>query len=119
MSSDKNNSEERIRKATEVIQRFWWFCIYLIIFPFLPSLILFYILQLFITDVRVVLSFSILLNLFLILILDLLKINTAFKVGRPDLIGECRVFNTTKHVNFDSFFPPLARKEGYLPLLPE
>ena len=56
---------------------------------------------------------------FLILILDLLKINTAFKVGRPDLIGECRVFNTTKHVNFDSFFPPLARKEGYLPLLPE
>jgi len=56
---------------------------------------------------------------FLILILDLLKINTAFKVGRPDLIGECRIFNTTKHVHFNSFFPPLARKEGYLPLLPE
>jgi hypothetical protein len=56
---------------------------------------------------------------FLILILDLLKINTAFKVGRPDLIGECRIFNTTKHVDFDTFFPPLARKAGYIPLLPE
>lgn len=56
---------------------------------------------------------------FLILILDLLKINTAYKVGRPDLIGECRIFNTTKHVDFDSFFPPLARKEKYRPFLPE
>ncbi len=56
---------------------------------------------------------------FLILILDLLKINTAYKVGRPDLIGECRIFNTTKHVDFESLFPPLARKEGFLPLLPE
>ncbi len=56
---------------------------------------------------------------FLILILDLFKINTAYKIGRPDLIGKCRIFNATKRVDFYTFFPPIARNEGYQLLLPE
>ncbi|MFO8017669.1 MAG: transposase [Promethearchaeia archaeon] len=50
---------------------------------------------------------------YLILILDLLKILTAYKIGRPDLIGKCRIFTRTKHVNFEAVFPPLAEEKGY------
>lgn len=56
---------------------------------------------------------------YLILILDLLKINTAYKLGRPDLIGKTRIFTMTKGVDFYSTFPELAQKEGFQTLLPE
>ena len=56
---------------------------------------------------------------YLILILDLLKILTAYKVGRPDLIGKTRSFTTTKRADFDSVFPPAAIKEGFQVLLPD
>ena len=56
---------------------------------------------------------------YLILILDLLKINTAYKIGRPDLIGRARAFSMTKGVDFYSVFPDVARKDGFQILLPE
>ncbi len=56
---------------------------------------------------------------YLILILDLLKINTAYKLGRPDLIGKARIFTMTKGVDFYSVFPEIAKKDGFQILLPE
>ncbi|MGV9142250.1 MAG: transposase [Promethearchaeota archaeon] len=56
---------------------------------------------------------------FLILILDLLKINTAYKVGRPDMIGKARIFTMTKGVDFYSVFPDIAKKDGFQILLPD
>ncbi|MFW9882449.1 MAG: hypothetical protein ACFFG0_56020, partial [Candidatus Thorarchaeota archaeon] len=35
MKSETNiNSEEKYRKATELLQKFWWLCFYLVISPF-------------------------------------------------------------------------------------
>ena len=56
---------------------------------------------------------------YLILILDLLKINTAYKLGRPDMIGKTRVFTMTKGVDFYSIFPEIAKEDGFQILLPE
>jgi hypothetical protein len=56
---------------------------------------------------------------YLILILDLLKINTAYKLGRPDMIGKARIFTTTKGVDYYSIFIPLAKEEGFQTLLPD
>jgi len=50
---------------------------------------------------------------FMTLILDLLKINTAYKVGRPDWIGKYRIFAATKHLDFDAICPQLAKQQGY------
>ncbi len=56
---------------------------------------------------------------YLILILDLLKINTAYKLGRPDLIGKARTFIMTKGVDFYSVFPEIAKNDGFQILLPD
>ena len=56
---------------------------------------------------------------YLILILDLLKINTAYKLGRPDMIGKARVFIMTKGVDFYSIFPEIAKEDGFQILLPQ
>jgi len=56
---------------------------------------------------------------YLILILDLLKINTAYKLGRPDMIGKTRAFTMTKGINFYSVFPEIAKEEGFQILLPD
>lgn len=50
---------------------------------------------------------------FLILILDLLKILTAYKLGRPDLIGKSRIFSMSKGVSFYLLFPHLAQEAGF------
>jgi len=50
---------------------------------------------------------------YLILILDLLKILTAYKLGRPDLIGKARIFSMSKGVDFYRFFPHLAKEAGF------
>ena len=50
---------------------------------------------------------------YLILILDLLKILTAYKLGRPDLIGQARIFSTSKGIDFYRFFPHLAKEAGF------
>jgi hypothetical protein len=54
---------------------------------------------------------------YLILILDLLKINTAYKLGRPDMIGKARTFSMTKGVDFYSIFPEIAKEDGFQILL--
>jgi len=56
---------------------------------------------------------------YLILILDLLKINTAYKLGRPDMIGKTRTFIMTKGVDFYSIFPEIAKEDGFQILLPQ
>ncbi|MHA1805045.1 MAG: hypothetical protein ACTSU4_11045 [Promethearchaeota archaeon] len=56
---------------------------------------------------------------YLILILDLLKILMAYKVGKPDLIGKTRIFTMTKGVYFYSIFPEIAVKDGFQILLPD
>ena len=42
-SKSSNDSEERIRRATEFIWKVWWFCFYLIIAPIACALLTFYI----------------------------------------------------------------------------
>ena len=56
---------------------------------------------------------------YLVLILDLLKILTAYKVGRPDMIGKTRIFTTSRGVDFYSFFPEVAKEHGFQILLPD
>ena len=56
---------------------------------------------------------------YLILILDILKINTAYKIGRPDMIGKARIFMMTKGVDFYSTFPEIAKEDGFQILLPD
>lgn len=66
-SKKKNSSGERIKKATEVIWKLWWFCFYLIIAPFITSLIVFYIFIFFIGDIYITLGFSVLIFMFSLL----------------------------------------------------
>ena len=42
-SKNSNNSQERIRKATELLQKFWWFSFFLIIAPLVVAIVFFYI----------------------------------------------------------------------------
>lgn len=56
---------------------------------------------------------------FKILILDLFKINTAYKIGRPNMIGKSSIFTMTRSIAFYSIFPPLAQQAGYQLLLSE
>lgn len=56
---------------------------------------------------------------YLILILDLLKILTAYKMGRPDLIGKTRIFSTSRGIDFYTFFPEVAKEHGFQLLLLE
>lgn len=56
---------------------------------------------------------------YLILILDLLKILAAYKLGRPDLIGKARIFSMSKGVNFYRLFPHLAREAGFNIFFPD
>jgi hypothetical protein len=56
---------------------------------------------------------------YLILILDLLKNLTAYKLGRPDLIGKARNFSTSKGVDLYRLFPQLAKKAGFDILFPQ
>ncbi|MFX1502712.1 MAG: hypothetical protein ACFFDH_17255, partial [Promethearchaeota archaeon] len=44
-SETSNNSQERIRKATELLQKFWWFAFFLIIAPFIVAFIVFWIIN--------------------------------------------------------------------------
>ncbi|MHA1285000.1 MAG: hypothetical protein ACTSQP_21055 [Promethearchaeota archaeon] len=55
---------------------------------------------------------------YLILILDLFKIITAYKIGRPDLIGKTRIFTITKSVDFYLIFPEIIKKDDFQVLLP-
>ncbi|MFX0136677.1 MAG: hypothetical protein ACFFDN_23775, partial [Candidatus Hodarchaeota archaeon] len=43
-SKTSNNSQERIRKATDILQKFWWFSFFLIIAPLTVAVFIFYIL---------------------------------------------------------------------------
>lgn len=56
---------------------------------------------------------------FMSLILVFLKINTAYKIGRPNMIGKSRIFTMTRRIEFYSIFPPLAQQAGYQLLLPK
>jgi len=56
---------------------------------------------------------------YLILVLDLIKINTAYKFGRPDMIGKARIFTMTKGVDFYLTFPEIAKVDGFQILLPD
>ena len=48
MKSDKNSkSEEKLKKATELLQKLWWFCFYLIIAPLATAFTGFWIFSLF------------------------------------------------------------------------
>lgn len=67
MKSSFSDSEEKIKKATEVLWKFFWFCFYLIIMPFLISLISFYIFQLFTREIYVVLGFTVIIFMFSLL----------------------------------------------------
>ncbi|MEE9376598.1 MAG: hypothetical protein V3V33_01005 [Candidatus Lokiarchaeia archaeon] len=40
-SDNSDNSQERIRKATELLQKFWWFSFFLIIAPLIVAIIIF------------------------------------------------------------------------------
>ena len=44
-SENSDNSQERIRKATEVLQKFWWFSFFLVIAPLIVGIVFFSILN--------------------------------------------------------------------------
>jgi len=67
MQSNSIDSEGRITKATEVLWKFWWFCFYLIIAPFIVSLIIYFIFLLIIGDVYIVMGFSVIAFMFSLL----------------------------------------------------
>ncbi|TXT59705.1 MAG: membrane protein of unknown function [Promethearchaeota archaeon] len=46
MTESKRDSEEKIQRITDWMWKFWWFCFYLIISPFILSLISYFILSL-------------------------------------------------------------------------
>lgn len=56
---------------------------------------------------------------YLILILDMLKILAAYKLGRPDLIGKTRIFSMSKGISFYRLFPHLAQEAGFQIFFPQ
>ena len=56
-SKTSNNSEERIRKATELIWKVWWFCFYLIIAPVACALLSYYITDFLVIQIKGVADF--------------------------------------------------------------
>lgn len=57
----------KIKKATDILWKFFWFCFYLIIAPFIISLICYSIFLFIIGDIYVVLGFSVIIFMFSIL----------------------------------------------------
>ena len=64
MKSNLSGTEEKIRKATELLWKFFWFSFYLVIMPFLVSIIAFYILQLFTKEIYIVIGFTVIILTF-------------------------------------------------------
>ena len=54
-----NGSQERIRKATELLQKFWWFAFFLVIAPFIVAFIVFASINFFGVGLYIVLSLSV------------------------------------------------------------
>ncbi|MFX0106566.1 MAG: hypothetical protein ACFE75_13915, partial [Candidatus Hodarchaeota archaeon] len=66
-SKTRNNSQERITKATEALQKFWWFSWYIIIAPLIIAFIGFIIFSLFQAGFYIALSFSVITFMFALL----------------------------------------------------
>ena len=66
-SNGISDSEERIKKATEVLQKFWWFSWFLIIAPLIISVVSLFIFTLFSAGVYIALSFSVIIFMFALL----------------------------------------------------
>ncbi len=67
MHSNQNDSEGKIKRATEILWKFWWFSFYLIIAPFIISLIIYFIFLLLVGDVYIVMGFSVIAYMFSLL----------------------------------------------------
>ena len=65
MKSEKNrNSEERITKATELLQKLWWFSFYLLISPLAIGFVSFWIFRVFLLGTYAALSLSVIVFMF-------------------------------------------------------
>ncbi len=54
----ERNSNKKIEKATEIIWKIWWFCVYFLIIPSLSLVVTYFILSNFLEDFYYILSFS-------------------------------------------------------------
>ncbi|MFW9972008.1 MAG: hypothetical protein ACFFDF_17595, partial [Candidatus Odinarchaeota archaeon] len=59
-SNSNNNSQEKIRKATELLHKIWWFSFFLIIAPLIVAVAIFWILNFIRIGLFISLSFSVL-----------------------------------------------------------
>ena len=58
-SDNSSNSQEKIRKATELLHKIWWFSFFLIIAPLIVAIVIFFILSIVGIGLFIVLSFSV------------------------------------------------------------
>ncbi|MFX1308030.1 MAG: hypothetical protein ACFFDG_14580, partial [Promethearchaeota archaeon] len=68
MKADNNNSQEKIRKATELLQKSWWFSWFLIIAPLTTAIVGFFIFRLFRIEFYLALSFAVVVFMFALLL---------------------------------------------------
>ena len=94
MKSNLRESEEKIEKATELLWKFFWFCFYLLIMPFLISLIAFYLFQLFIMKIYIVLGFTVIIFMF-----SLLFFYKVFDKYRKKPFFQNNINNLTARIN--------------------
>ncbi|MFX1596817.1 MAG: hypothetical protein ACFFBK_12235, partial [Promethearchaeota archaeon] len=67
-ADNSDNSQEKIRKATELLQKAWWFSWFLIIAPLTTAIVGFFIFRLFRVGFYLALSFSVVVFMFALLL---------------------------------------------------
>ena len=94
-SKTSNDSQERIKKATEILQKVWWFSWFLIIAPFIVATICFFIISLFLAEFYTQLSFSVISFMFALLFFykafDKYRNNPLFLNKKNNLIARIHI----------------------------
>jgi len=105
-SENSNNSQERIRKATEVLQKFWWFSFFLIIAPLIVGIVFFAILNFAGVGLFIALSLSVVSFMFALLFFykafDKYRDNPFFLNKKNNLIARIHILFLISILSFIS-----------------
>ncbi len=103
-SETSNNSQERIRKATALLQKSWWFCFYLIIAPLIITLLVIIIFTQSGVNLYISLSFSVLTYMFAFLffykVYDKYRKNPFFLNKENNLIARIQILFLISIISF-------------------
>lgn len=66
-SNNINDQEEKFKKATELLQKSWWFTWFLVIAPLITGLAIFFIFNFLRVGLYISLSFSVIISMFALL----------------------------------------------------